>query len=190
MLPFLLAGLALLGVGTAPILVRPELASARVLFVFSLSASVAFGFAVFDSFFAYRFVPWSLAATALAKASFLHLALLFPKPRWPLTRFPRALPAAIYVAMGGPVDRLRLADGARFRAHRVARDRRLATFGFGAIVLGANIAAAAFQRDDARLRQQARVLILSPILGCLRRAAARRIGAAARRGGDPPCGVS
>ncbi len=164
-LPFLLCALAMIVVGIAPVLVHPGLTTARVLATFSIAASIGFGFVLFDYYYAYRFQPWSLAATALAKASFLHLALLFPKRRWPLTRFPRAIPALLYPGLA-----LQSVAYTWFMRHDPARTlpfaiATIATFALGALVLAFNIGETALREPDARLRQQARVMLPSPVLG-------------------------
>ncbi len=164
-LPVLLGALLLLGLGAAPILVNPHLPYARVFFGFALGASGAFGFTAFDNFVGYRFVPWSLGFIALAKAGFLHMALGFPAPMAVLRRWPRALPIAIYGAMA--------IQGA---ANGFVYDRApelttpfahlaVATLALAVVLLTVNLVRTARSHPDARMRQQARIVLPGPLIG-------------------------
>jgi transcriptional regulator with GAF, ATPase, and Fis domain len=163
-LPFLLGGLLMLGVGILPALLRPDRRDAR-LFSFAFWAFVTqFCFLNFDYFVGYRFVPYSYVINVLAKGSLLHLALTFPERRWPLTRRRTPVLASIY-------GLLALQSSAfvwlSYRAphHNVYLDRlHHVTFLGTLLMLSGNSLATALRSTDPVLRQRARVVLLGPVV--------------------------
>jgi len=163
-LPFLLGGLSLLLVGSVPILVRPELASARVFFAFAVFFSTNFCFLVFDYFATYRFMPWSYVVSFLSKATLIHFALIFPEPRWPLRRWPRATLALLYGVLAllsvAWVVSMRVDPRWMYWLDGLA----MPTFLAGFATLTANVAYTALCSPDVVQRQRARVVLAGPSL--------------------------
>jgi len=159
LLPLLLGGLLLLLVGSVPVLVRPALASGRILFVFCWATVTNYCFLAFDYFAVYRFMPWGYVVEAVATGAVFHLALSFPKRRWPLTRHPRGALAVIY---GLAAAQSAVYAGAVYTSPRVmfALDKvALPGFLVGLILLIGNILHSALRAPDALERQRARVVL-------------------------------
>ncbi len=162
-LPIVLGGLVLFVIGAVPVLLRPDLTAARLLFVFSTALEAGIGLLVADYVVAYRFTPWLRGTNAIAGAALLHLALAFPERRPPLTWWPRATLAIVWA--GSLVI---------FAAHVVAYFGRPALgfpvdvaqmlqFVLGFVVLGANCLWTARTSPDPRRRRQALVVLPGPI---------------------------
>ena len=83
-LPLAIAGVLALLIGALPVLMRPDLPSARALFIWSWSYSTNYCLLAFDYFWVYDLVPFLYPLGALTKASLFHLALTFPERRWPM----------------------------------------------------------------------------------------------------------
>jgi transcriptional regulator with GAF, ATPase, and Fis domain len=156
------AGFAFLAVGMVPALARPSLPSARALLAASAGLSIPMGILIPDHYETYRLGPWARLGSFLAVGGMLHLGLLFPERRWPLTSYPRALPFAIYsgaglLAVGNVVGFL---TSTRLLAATAVGILAGTVLGFG--LLAGNLAVTALRSPDAPRRRQAQVALLGP----------------------------
>jgi transcriptional regulator with GAF, ATPase, and Fis domain len=158
-------GILLLAVAAAAALARPDLEAARVLFLFGWALATGFGMLSTDHLVGHELVPWSFALGPLALASFVHLALVFPERRWPLTRHPRVSLVALYalnLAIFVPyVVRYRASPASAHGLDLLAAGGYLV----GTSLLALGLARAALGATDAVARQRARVMLLAPAAG-------------------------
>jgi transcriptional regulator with GAF, ATPase, and Fis domain len=163
-LPMLIGGLLAIAAGALGVLARPDLPTARLLFLFCWTSAMNFFVAGPDFALEHRLVPWSfLLFAAPSKATLLHLAGTFPQPRPPL-RGPRrrAWLAALYALLLVQSAAYAMALG-RSPALVLRLDAlSYATYAFGFLALVANVIATARRAPDERLRQQARVALAGP----------------------------
>ncbi len=163
-LPIALSSLLLLAVGTVPIVLRPGLPAARLVFLFTLSIASGLGLLVFDYVAGYRLTPWLRVTNSIAGAAMLQLGLLFPSPRWPMTRWPRATAATIWVGSLG-VFVLHLVSFYRLPALAFPVDvTQMLQFVVACGVLAANCLATALRSHDPLRRLQALVVLPGPAL--------------------------
>jgi transcriptional regulator with GAF, ATPase, and Fis domain len=154
-LPPLAGGLALgLTLGLLPLLARPDLVTTRLFFLANLGIAVNFGFLASDAYVVHHLPRWGFIFTGLAIGSLLHLALLMPQARAPLTTHRWPTLSVIYGSAAAQAGLL--AARARIAIPLLAC--------FANAVLSffiANYALAAFQEKDAIRRRQARVVFAS-----------------------------
>jgi transcriptional regulator with GAF, ATPase, and Fis domain len=154
-LPPLAGGLALgLTLGLLPLLARPDLVTTRLFFLVNLGIAVNFGFLASDAYVVHHLPRWGFLFTGLAIGSLLHLALLMPQGRAPLTTHPWPTLAVIYGSAA--VQAVLLATRSRIAIPLLACFANAALSFFIA-----NYALAAFQEKDALRRRQARVVLAS-----------------------------
>jgi formate hydrogenlyase transcriptional activator len=163
-LPVALSSLLLLAVGTVPIVLRPALPAARLVFIITLSIGSGLGLLVFDYVAGYRFTPWLRATASIAGAAMLELGLLFPTPRWPITRWPRATRALIWLGSLG-VFALHAVSFYALPALAFPVDvAQMLLFVLGCGLLATNCIVTALRSDDPLRRQQALVVLPGPAL--------------------------
>ncbi len=166
-LPSLVIGLLLLGVGAIPVLVRPDLATSRIAFVFMTGASAGFFLLVLDYFLGQRFTVWLRLPGMLAMAALIHLGLVFPERRGPLARGDRTPALILY----GGAALLWAVHGILFaRAPRWTMPIDLLELGgyaTGFLLLMANLIRTARHSPDAVRRRQAWVVLPSPLLAAV-----------------------
>jgi len=154
-LPLLLGGLALgIGLGLLPVLARPDLTTTRLFFLANIGLAVNFGFLASDAYVVHHLPRWGFAFTGLAIGTLLHLALLMPQARAPLTTHPWATLAVVYGAAS--------AVAALLAARARVAVPLLACFANAALSFFiANYALAAFKETNPLRRHQARVVLAS-----------------------------
>ena len=154
-LPPLAGGLALgLTLGLLPVLARPDLITTRLFFLVNLGIAVNFGFLASDAYVVHHLPRWGFVFAGLAIGCLLHLALLMPQARAPLTTHPWPTLAVIYGSAAAQA--VLLAVRARIAIPLLACFANAALSFFIA-----NYALAAFQEKDALRRRQARVVLAS-----------------------------
>ncbi|MDJ0865381.1 MAG: sigma 54-interacting transcriptional regulator [Myxococcota bacterium] len=158
-------GLLLLSAGALPLLVRPSLAVARVLFLWSFALSTQFGFGAIDHLLGNRLVPWSYAFAAVAIGAFFHLAVIFPEARWASARSRRLWLVAFY---GLPLGLLPLYWQQYFE--RPASTHTLDQMAFASYLAAAgllvvNVLRTLARSSDPRNRERARIVLLAPAAG-------------------------
>jgi transcriptional regulator with GAF, ATPase, and Fis domain len=154
-LPPLLGGLALgITLGLLPVLARPDLTTTRLFFLANIGLAVNFGFLASDAYVVHHLPRWGFAFTGLALGTLLHLALLMPQARAPLTTHPWPTLAAIYGAAAAVA--VFLATRGRVAVPLLACFANAALSFFIA-----NYALAAFNEANPLRRRQARVVLAS-----------------------------
>ena len=154
-LPLLIGGLALgLTLGLLPVLARPDLTTTRLFFLANIGIAVNFGFLASDAYVVHHLPRWGFAFTGLAIGTLLHLALLMPQARAPLTTHPWPTLAAIYG--GAAAEAVLLAVRARVAVPLLACFANAALSFFIA-----NYALAAFKEANPLRRHQARIVLAS-----------------------------
>jgi transcriptional regulator with GAF, ATPase, and Fis domain len=159
---FVLFGYALLAVGMVPVLARPSHLPARLLFAATAGLAVPLGILVPEQLETHQLPPPARLIGVLSLSGLLHLGLVFPERRWPLTRYPRATTLAIY---GGSA-----AVTVAFFAAFFAGPEELwltARLGLVGLLLGfalctTNLAATALRSSDPAYRRRARVALIGP----------------------------
>jgi transcriptional regulator with GAF, ATPase, and Fis domain len=163
-LPFVGVGLMLFAVGALPVMIRPDLLTARLLSGFLLGSAVAFGLLAYDHFIGYRFYGVVRAAGFFSFAALIHFGLVFPERRWPITAWPLAVPRVIY----GATALLFLAHLVSFHtashAGVVIDALQVGQLFLGYALLGANLVLTIRHSTDATRRQQALVVLPGPLL--------------------------
>jgi chemotaxis protein methyltransferase CheR len=137
-----------------------------VLFALGVGLGATFGVLMVDAVLGYRLDPALVVlGLAVAKASLLHLALLWPERRAPLERWPRLVPAAIWglMLLHALVFRVLYYDAPR--ATSVLAHVSVATFVAAMVLLVVNIARSAWGATDAALRGAARAVLAGPAVG-------------------------
>lgn len=101
-LPLLLSGILALLAGLLVVLARPGWEAARVFFMAGWASGLQLTTLPLDTFLDGRLLPATYAVGAVFFGSLLHLALVFPVRRWPLTAAPRLGPTCFYAALSLP----------------------------------------------------------------------------------------
>ncbi|RIL04009.1 MAG: hypothetical protein DCC71_14375, partial [Proteobacteria bacterium] len=164
--PFLIGGFLLVALTGLVVALRPGDERARVLFTLGAAMGTGLGVLMVDGFLGYRLGPEpQLVGLAVTKASIFHLALLWPDRRWPLSRWPRAVPVFLYgwMLLHTAVYRIAYYDAPRLTT--LLAHVTVATFTVGMMLLVVNIARAALAAPDAGLRRASRVVLSGPAIG-------------------------
>lgn len=165
--PFIGGALLLLLVGLVPVVFRPDLLGARLIFLSAFGAAATYHLLAFDMFYTYRLSPWIRLPGLFAAATTFHLAFVFPERRPPFRAGGHLAPLVLY----GCVALLSVAflaafHDAPFVTHAVDFTD-VALRGLGALLLGVNLLATVGYSKDPRARQQALVTLPSPLFGAL-----------------------
>ena len=164
--PFLIGGLLLVALTGFVAAVRPTDPAARALFALGGALGTTFGVLIVDAFVGYRLGPtFQLVGLAVAKASVLHLALLWPERRRPLHRWPRLAPALFYAAMllHAAIFRIAYFDAPRLTS--AMAHVSVATFALALLTLAVNFTRTAVASRDPAKRSAARAVLAGPAIG-------------------------
>lgn len=157
----MVAGLLFLLAGTIPAFAQPAHPSARIVALMAIGLTGNFIFLIPDYFLGHRFTPFSFIFPFIGVPALFQLGLCFPKPMWPLTRWPRALPATLYAGSA----LFWIAFAYVFENHpRSLLPLELVEVGFLAtslLVLVSNLIREARRSEATRLRAAARVVLPS-----------------------------
>ena len=151
-LPFLVTAFVGLVLGLVPVLSRPELTAARLFFCIvnvGLSVDVAFRIVASWGVYAYPRIGW--LTTGIWLGAFVHLTLLSPTRRNPL----RSFPIPTLVACYGCGVAAALLNWSLDRSVGL----NIMLYG-GGIIWPLNIGLTILRSNDARLRQQARIMAI------------------------------